>query len=204
MATLAFPNAATAALSSIAVQPDGKVVAVGTRQATTSVTAPFEWTVARFGQDGQLDSSFAAGGVGTYTTAPLGGAAQDVQVLPGGKLLLAGDTGTSTGDVCTVLRLLPNGNLDAGFAPAAPSLLSVVDLTVHRVTVAVEPGGKAVLGGCQSAGGSVQPALIRYNTDGSQDKTFGTTDASGVTLAAVPDTEGKIVVGLNTLSRVNP
>jgi len=209
-ADINLPDATSASLKAVAVQADGRVIALGGRQ--TGDTA--SWTVARLQANGTVDAGFGSGGVGTYNAKLGSGSAQDARLLADGQLLLAGDAGSTEEDLCSVLRLLPTGTPDPSFTPTTSGQLVAGDLTVHRITLVTQTDGKAIIGGCQRPGvGSAEPALARYNTDGSQDLKFGTMDNAGTTAAVVvdsfspqvqPKTDGKIIVGLTRINRVNP
>ena len=110
-------------LLAVAVQRNGKVVAVG-EQGTDADRVRL--LVARFNQDGSLDETFnptapplplLPGGGGTYR-GPLGSSGRDVAVLRGGKILVAGaltDTTGAAARAMLLLRLRSNGTIDRSF-----------------------------------------------------------------------------------------
>lgn len=90
---------------------------------------------------------------------------------PDGKLLVAGQTSNGRGYTCVALaRFLPNGELDAGFGTAG---MVVTDMsapsTAHGMGL-ISDGKILVMASTDHDG----YALIRYNTDGSVDSTYGT------------------------------
>jgi uncharacterized delta-60 repeat protein len=88
-----------------ALQPDGKLVLVG--------DSDFRVAVARLKPNGTLDPTFSGDGRKTFSWGPIG-RAEDVLVLPNGKLLVAGFSGPETGNV-QLARLNANGALDSTF-----------------------------------------------------------------------------------------
>ena len=88
-----------------ALQQDGKIVLVG--------DSDFRVAVARLKPNGTLDPTFSGDGRKTFSWGPIG-RAEDVLVLPNGKLLVAGFSGPETGNV-QLARLNANGALDSTF-----------------------------------------------------------------------------------------
>ena len=87
-----------------ALQPDGKVVAVG----RTLNRGASQFTVFRLGAGGSLDPDFAYQGVMQYTTDSI---AQSVLLDPTGAVVVGG----SSAGKLMVLRLLANGSPDGSF-----------------------------------------------------------------------------------------
>lgn len=95
-------------IRSLALQPDGRIVAAGICQKGPSATDA-DICVARYLPEGQADSSFGSGGLAviypTSSTAALQEAAFAVTMQPGGRLLVAaacGNTATSSADACVI------------------------------------------------------------------------------------------------------
>lgn len=168
--------------SSVAVQPDGKIVAAG--------GAGDDFALVRFRRDGNLDTGFGSGG---KVTTDFGGVefANAVAVQPDGRILAAGD---ADGDFA-LARYQPDGSLDATFGGDGRL---VTDLGKRDAAwrVLLVPEGRIVVAGVSS--GSF--ALVRYGPDGSLDPSFGNGGhvvsdfgvASRVGAAAAPG--GKVVV----------
>ncbi len=143
----------------LALLSDGRImVAVGT-------------TLLRFLANGQLDPSFGTGGV-----APLLTSAQTLELLSTGKALVASAFNFSSG---SATRYNFNGSLDSTFGVngQVPSL-------GQAAAVAPLSSGKFIVAGTlESAtpplGGTASQAfvLVRYNSNGTIDTTFGTRGA---------------------------
>ncbi len=151
----------TGSLSSIAaitIQPDGKIIAVGTG----------EFSVARYNTNGTLDASFGTGG--TVTATLTGGIqASSMALQTDGKIIVAGGSADVTKFV--VARFTASGTLDTTFGTAGFVTTSFSSAFAHGVTL--QPDGKVVVGGSSSSGGQSNFTLIRYNTSGALDSTFG-------------------------------
>jgi len=168
----------------VAVAPDGAIVTAGYHGAPS----PFQWVVARLLDDGSLDTSFGAGGLVTLPFA-LGGQAQAVSVLPDRRIVVAGVTATNEDwrNVVTIVRLLPDGTLDASFGAGGIALTIVPDMTGPSVrAMATYADGRLIVGGAALAGDDRSDGydwfLVRYDTAGGLDASFGD---DGIVSAAI-------------------
>ena len=227
-----------AAFGGVEVQPDGKILVAGSSSKTTG-TWPFstttnDWGVVRLTPSGALDPTFGTGGrvlttfaLNDSTTQSFGTALQ-----PDGKLVVVGQVigsrttvnrTTVTDYDIGVVRYLPSGALDPAFGPNGSGKVFTNFSTPQSVSndfpnaVALQPDGKILVGGYSSrnvSGQSVQqPSMVRYNTDGTLDPTFGVggkvlVTLSGVSSGTVKDFEalpdGRILVlGSKFLARYN-
>jgi uncharacterized delta-60 repeat protein len=159
-----------------------------------------------------LDPGFGAGGLvttglGDYPNAlserPSGG----VAVQPDGKIVAIPSWFISTNFL--LVRYNSDGSLDASFGAGG---IAGVNLRVGLFTTALllQPDGKIVVTGYQFLNDQDDIVLIRYNTDGSVDTSFGVsgkvvTDfgADEEPYAVARQADGKIVVAGDTLF-VNP
>jgi uncharacterized delta-60 repeat protein len=103
----------------VAVQPDGRILAVGRAETDTGL-ARTDVALARYLSDGGLDGSF--GGDGRVTLAFTPGDPQRANdtafaafVQPDGRIVTAGFTGTPFNEVFGLARFNTNGSLDTGF-----------------------------------------------------------------------------------------
>ena len=150
------------------VQPDGKVLAVGSSSGTVAL--------ARYAGSGALDASF--GGDGTVTT-PLDGPpfpgsafAFDAALQADGKIVIVGTSGGF--NELLLARYHPDGSLDAGFDGDGVLRLFLGSPTSGSAVV-VQPDGKIVAVGRLDS--PFDPwfssfATFRFNSDGSPDATF--------------------------------
>ncbi|MGC2235338.1 MAG: FG-GAP-like repeat-containing protein [Pyrinomonadaceae bacterium] len=156
------------------VQPDGKIIAVGSFGYSDGAPT---YGVARFNADGTLDAGFNTGtGSSTYVRA--------VALQADGKILVGGWFTIFNGQaVKRIVRLNSDGSVDSSFS-------TVVNFASQIEDIAVQPDGKILVGGGFSISGS---RLVRLNNDGTLETAF-----SGFTSTVykiVYTSDGKILVG---------
>jgi uncharacterized delta-60 repeat protein len=147
----------------MAVQPDGKLVVVG--------SCNTQWFVARFTTSGALDATFAGG---TGVTYLFGGSpddrAHDVAIDGDGKIVVVGDRKTDVFRFTTV-RLTPAGALDTTFGNGG-IVQTLIGKASRSRDVEIQPNGEIVVGGT-ALNKTDCFALARYHPDGTLDTTFG-------------------------------
>jgi uncharacterized delta-60 repeat protein len=171
----------------IAIQPDGKVIAVGTFNFAAGAGSR---KVVRLNTDGTIDSSFRTG----YGVSNSVDAIHRVIVLPDGKILLGGFFTSFNGRAANgIVRLNSDGSTDLTFSTSGVAGSGGV------YTMAVQPDGKIVVAGSFSSfGGSPANKIARLNPGGSLDATFsGAADISGWILSIDFQPDGKILIGGN-------
>lgn len=187
--------------TAIAVQPDGRIVAVGSARGATGS----DWGLARFRPDGGPDASFGAGGV---MTTDFGGdfdVAAAVALQADGRIVVAGVEGddSGAGRDFALARYGADGALDAPFGSGGRVTADFGGDVDDAQGVAVQPDGRIVVAGSViTAAGGRDVGLVRYLPDGRLDATFGrsgavTTDVTGGTdfvRAVVLQPDGRIVV----------
>lgn len=193
--------------SGVALQPDGKIVAVG----ASAVDGPSaeDFVLARYNTDGSLDMTFSGDGRQTTEFAGARGSARDVALQADGKIIVVGTSSDpdpdADGFVFAVARYNPDGSLDTTFSGDGRQTTELVDLFAggQAAAVAIQPDGKIVAVGHETGGGSSGGdfAVVRYNTDGSLDASFSAdgiqiTDTSGEGFAGdvAVQPNGRIVV----------
>jgi uncharacterized delta-60 repeat protein len=133
-------------IEELEVLPDGRILAVGRSRADTEDT---QLIVARFTAGGKFDTSFATEGI--FRSNPTGGGDEGttIEVLPGGRLLVAGrhgELGPNSGDTW-LLRLTADGQLDPSFGSGGETVADVTSSTDSASALAVQPDGRAVIAG---------------------------------------------------------
>jgi uncharacterized delta-60 repeat protein len=162
-------------LSRIAVQPDGKIVAIG-------VTHPsHRGALARYNPNGTLDPTFGNGGK-VITVAPVRETLSGLLLLPDGKIMASGsiDLPSSSDSSFVLLRFNSDGSADSTFGNGGMVTTNINFNDDQAYALALQSDGKVVAAGrrgiqiepSQQRKGNV--ALARYNPDGSLDTTFGT------------------------------
>lgn len=167
-------NSSTDWLSRIAVQTDGKIVAIG-------VTHPsHRGALARYNPDGTLDATFGNGGK-VITVANVRETAAGLLILPDGKIMISGsiDLPNSHDTSFALLRFNSDGSVDPTFGNGGTVTTNINVDDDQAYAIARQADGKIVAAGrrgiqfypSEQRKGNV--ALARYNPDGSLDATFG-------------------------------
>lgn len=117
---LGFPGSGSDFIQSLALQPDGKILAAGAKDTPNYQTGGVSTSaLARYLPNGELDATFASGGV--FTSDPAGPTRFDrfssVLVQPDGKPVVAGGSNFLLGPLRFVAqRLTADGSPDPGFS----------------------------------------------------------------------------------------
>jgi uncharacterized delta-60 repeat protein len=157
----------------LAVQPDGKIVAVG-----RSADHGWRFALARYTANGRLDPSFGRGG---RTRTAFGSHGQSgaaaLAIQRDGRLVAAGWTRVSALEQVIALgRYTDRGRLDPGFGTGGKVVTDLGwrdHVSAWANAVAVESDGKVVVGGQSSKAAGQRAALIRYTRAGRLDPSFG-------------------------------
>jgi uncharacterized delta-60 repeat protein len=148
--------------SALALQADGKIVAVGHGGQSAAL-------VARYRTDGSLDASFDGDGKEAILFGPYGWAT-DVTIQGDGKILVAG-FGTYA-FVFALARLNIDGSLDPTFDGDGKVTSSLAGDT-RQTSVALQADGKIVVAGSNYHNYDASFAVARYDSQGALDPTFG-------------------------------
>ncbi|HEX9918585.1 MAG TPA: Calx-beta domain-containing protein, partial [Pyrinomonadaceae bacterium] len=194
--TTSFASGNSAAYG-VAIQSDGKIVAVG-----GGTGGDFE--VARYNADGNPDNSFDVDGKLTIDLRGGSDVAQAVIIQPDGKIVIAGGTLLSGQRQFALVRLNPDSSLDGSFGESGMASPAFVGNAMARA-VTLQPDGKIVVGGESAT--ILDFALARYNPDGSLDASFYLGGKATITFPGIPPArtdsvtsvivqpDGKIVAG---------
>ena len=176
-------GSSASAVYALAVLPDGKIVAGGSR----ALDNRYDFALARYNPDGSLDTSFGDGGLVSTAIGAEDDIGYAMALQDDGKIVMSGYSWAGslafTDNVFAVVRYNADGSLDTSFGtggkvttpigthgnPGGPGSSSVV----------LQDDGKIVVAGQALDGGDIDFALVRYNTDGSLDTTF---DGDGILL----------------------
>jgi uncharacterized delta-60 repeat protein len=166
----------------VALQPDGKIMVVG------SIGSPAHvWVVARYNANGMLDSTFTFGRRGSH-----------VAFQPDGKIV-ADDV--TDDDANAVVRYHSNGTRDRTFGDNGRVVIDFTDHEDAVLEIMIQPDGK-ILVFVVALVRYYPTYLVRYHANGTLDPTFGTdglvfVDFSFANTMAVQQ-DGKIVVGASS------
>jgi uncharacterized delta-60 repeat protein len=169
-------------VNAMALQSDGKIVVASRMQALGGE----DFGVSRYDSDGTLDASFGNSG---RMTIPLGTSfdeARDVAIQNDGKIVVVG----TSNNRFLVVRLNANGTLDTTFDGDGIVTTAIGNTIAQANSVAIQQDGKILVGGTRNASIFSDPylnrsgAVLRYNTDGTLDSTFGTGDIVSSSIGA--------------------
>ena len=205
-----YPNS----IVSLALQPDGKIVAAGFGESMDVLTGSYhyDFALARYHGDGSLDTTFGSGG---KVATDLGGTdyAYDLVIQPDGKLVVAGVRWTKsvylgqgewyeTFSDFALVRYNRDGTLDTTFHGDGKVITDFGGVSDVGQDVVLQPDGRLIVAGWTYNGLNDDFLAARYTANGSLDTTFNTvgsviTDFNqsndwGTAAALQPD--GKLVV----------
>jgi len=168
--------------SSIAVQPDGKILVGGFFSTYQGVSSN---KIIRLNTNGSIDTSFVVGSGFNGSTV------NSIAIQADGKILAGGSFSTYQGVLSNnIIRLNTDGSIDTSFVSGS-GFNSFVN------SIVIQSDGKILVGGSFSTYQEVlSNNIIRLNTDGSIDTSF--VSGSGFN-SSVPSiviqSDGKILVG---------
>jgi uncharacterized delta-60 repeat protein len=156
----------TAVATDVAVQTDGKIVAVGIFRASDG------FIVVRYNSNGSLDTSFDTDG---KVVTDLGGLSGTVSVAiqADGRIVAGGGRAIGASSDFAVVRYNANGSLDTTFDTDGKVITDFGD-DDSALDVAIQTDGRIVAAGQSGEVGLSDFAAARYNPNGSLDTTFDT------------------------------
>ena len=194
-------------VADIALQPDGKIVAVGSleppRPGEETKTLKTDFALVRLNPDGSPDAGFGTGGiVGTDfdTTWDYGKA---VALQPDGRILVGGVTSVLAFDNYdfALARYLPDGRLDPSFSGDGKLVANmstskgIADDWIEAVALAPD-GDVIAAGNASNYNSDLEVVVARYRSDGGLDTSFG---AKGIARIDLTD-RADVISGLALLA----
>jgi uncharacterized delta-60 repeat protein len=192
--------------------PDGKFLVAGTTSTYDGGgnETDADFFLARFNANGTLDHPFGVVNSG-FGVADFGGAkrdhARDFVILPDGHVMVFGDSDVAhdDGGDFAMARFTATGTYDTsfGFGGRVTTNLGGADIIN---SVVLDPGGEIIAAGSTSTNATDGSfAIVRYQTDGSIDTSFGQTGNGVVNVdflngfdesrSLVVQPDGKLVAG---------
>ena len=172
-------------VSSLEVEPDGRVVAVGSSNLPNE---PLQGMVVRLLPDGSLDPSFGTNGIVLLPDSVAEGLSR-VARQSDGRYVAAG----RARDGIRVVRLLPDGRLDPSFGQNGRASIGIAPIVSHIVDVIIDENGRITTGALAYA----SKVFGRLLPDGSPDPAFGT---SGVVQVGSTNDFGWVYMSAMALS----
>lgn len=198
-------NSAADEFKDVAIQNDGKIVAVGC--ATTSVGTR-DMLVIRYGTNGTLDSSFGSAGVTRVdVTTDRNDCANAVAIRESGAIVLAGYTTPVSGGLdLAIVQLDASGQLDTNFG-GGDGIVTVNNGTTdyaNDVVIDTSGGASAIV----AVGKSTTGLIVRLDSNGVLDGNFdgdgiattvtGSDVYTGITMHPDPYTGIAYIAGYNS------
>ncbi len=182
----------------LAVQPDGKVIVAG-----TIAEHGGDFALLRLTRDGALDATFGNGGK-VFTDFTGGSdAIYAIAIQADGRIVVAGTSMVSGSSYdFAAARYMTDGSLDTSFSSDGKVTTALgTDIDIARA-IAIQPDGKIVIAGETSRGYAATGldfALVRYNSDGSVDGTWG----GGSVVTAMKTGAGRDVITALALQTID-
>src|SRR5262249_29362107 len=175
------------AVNAVAVQADGKIVAVGDLYNGSN----YDFAVARYNPDGSLDPTFGNNGTESWAYGPGDDIAWAVALQADGKIVVAGYmyTGTGSNYDMAVARLNPNGSFDTTFNSTRKQTIYFPRDHDVAYGVAVQADGKIVVAGYAYTGATTgfDFAVARLTSTGQLDTSFNSTGKRTIDFTANTD-----------------
>jgi len=199
-ATTGFGSGTAAAYKTL-VQPDNKIVAIGTWY---PITGQKYFALTRYNTDGSLDQSF--GEFGRVVTdfnpnVPNEGAFSGA-IQPDGKIIAAGYVSIiSPGEgYFAMVRYNTNGSIDTTFGNGGRVTTAVIQHINEIRDIDIGPDGRIVAAGLYFSGVNFQTLIACYNANGGLEWTKTDTRGnflsdSNVAVAVAIQPDGKIITG---------
>ncbi len=201
-----------ASATDVVLQNANKLLVAGSVQYEIGFdVSGYEAFLARYLADGSLDSAFGEKGkIVTNINDTLDETYKNLLVLPDGKLLAVGsifDRVDSRRRI-SLTRYQQNGVLDSTFGNSGSVLTDLgTNVTTFTAAATLQSDSKIIVAGFIAEADSLSDLfVIRYNSDGTLDTTFGNGGMTVIALSAENDRaiavaiqpDGKVIVGATT------
>ncbi len=190
LATISLGTGISVAYAS-ALQTDGKIVVIG----CSYNGADFDFGILRLNIDGTPDSLFDLDGKVESNLSMYDDIPTCLVIQSDGKIVVAGYTtdGTHTGR--TLARYLTNGSLDTSFNGTGKVISNFLNLYEKPSAIALNNLGQIILAGGTATTvpyGEVQ--LLRYNSNGTLDLSFGNMGEVSTNIGSYDDAASSIII----------
>jgi len=196
-ATTTIPGSSGSMITGLAIQSDGKIVVTGSFNYNSGGDKS-KFLIARYTTSGQLDGTFGSGGV---VTTQLGSEtwneSHSIKIQNDGKILVAGLSAAfywSGNANFALVRYNTNGTLDTSFDGDGIATTSLGTGDDVAFDLEIQSDDKIILAGKtyyeDYYGGNTAFGLVRYNSNGSLDNSFGSL--------------GKVTINFNSNNVYNP
>ena len=170
--------------TSLALQDSGKIIVLGRSDGDLAMV--------RYTAEGKVDSTFGINGIvahkiGTYASEP-----NDIEILSDNRIVVGFRASINDQGAMCAMRFLPDGTIDSSFNQTGLAYVNNGWLTYCNA-LSLQPDGKVLL-----AGYSDSALIVRFDTAGLLDPTFGNGGICKLPPAAIRDMvlapDGKVLV----------
>ena len=165
--------------TSVAIQNDGKIVVAGYSHNSSGYN---DFAIVRYNTDGSLDTTFDGDGIVITAISSGDGQAYGVTIQDNGKIVVAGFSYNGDNNDYAVLRYNSDGSLDTTFDDDGIVTTAIGSHNDYATSVAIQNDGKIVAAGRSSNGSGIYDfSVVRYESNGSLDSSFGGGDGKVMT-----------------------
>ena len=158
-------------LTSLALQPDGKIVAGGRSYNDTTFD---DFALVRYTSNGDLDTTFGTNGIVINDFGLTYEGISSIAIQTDGKIIAAGYGEDGIMSHMLIVRYNSNGSIDSSFDSDGKLYISFGASGYDGVTsMVLQTDGKILVAGYHDIGTDIDYALSRINTDGTLDSSFG-------------------------------
>lgn len=178
--------------ASLIPSTDNKFILIGANDFFSTT-----FRASRYNNNGTLDTTFGTNGelevnLASFFSTGFGNSV-DFTTDASGRIVAVGSL---NGDIA-IARLNTDGSLDSSFGTSGFTLTDFGGSFEVPQTVRVDSDGKLVVGGHASNGSTNDFLLVRYNSDGSLDTTFGTAGRTLTDFGGTNDTRAQLTIDGN-------
>lgn len=171
-------------IHSIVIQADGKIVVAGDFELSNSNLN----NLIRLNTDGSLDATFNPSGDGPNSTV------YSASIQSDGKIIISGDFNSYNNTNANLLaRINTNGSLDATYTPLIPDIVTDPHEIFYPVSF-VDSNNKVTLSYLYYSD-TIYGRVLRYNTNGTTDNTFGTENKTDFLVSDMALQNNKLLLG---------
>lgn len=166
-------DAAVSYVKDMAIQNDGKIVLAG----FAISSALYKMAAARLNSDGSLDNSFGTNGKVIFNIGYGNDFAEGVVIQDDGKIVLGGHKWISNFELkydLAAVRLNEDGSFDTTYGDNGVTTARIVDGSNYSDNMLIQADGKVIIVGHTILDGEYNLAMVRFETNGDLDSTFGT------------------------------
>ncbi len=173
------------------LQTDGKIVVAGTSYNGND----FDYALVRLNIDGSIDTLFDFDGKVITSLSVNDDLPTCIAIQPDGKIIVAGYTTDGSHTGTSMARYLTDGSLDTTFNGTGIVLSNYLSLYEKPASIALNQFGQIILAGGKTTVGSIgEIQLLRYNSNGSIDLSFGILGEVNTDIGTEDDAASAIVI----------